>query len=87
MPIIVKHQNPFLRFGFVSLKPNFRQEKDGCLERGIAVDYLVSAWRDPSGVCCAGSRLVSGGLGDAGLGHFFLDAGERGFVRFVRRFP
>ena len=35
---------------------------------------------------CGGSRHLSCGLGDAGLGHFLLDAGECGFVRFVRSF-
>jgi hypothetical protein len=32
-------------------------------------------------------RRLSRGLGDAGLGHIFLDAGECRFVRFVPRFP
>ena len=35
----------------------------------------------------SGSRPLSRGLGDAGLRHFFLDAGECRFVRFVPRFP
>jgi hypothetical protein len=86
-PILVKRQNPCLGFGFVSLRPDFRLDRDGCLERGIALDYLGAAWRNPFGACCGGSRVLSRRLGDAGLGHFFLDAGECRFVRFVRRFP
>ena len=35
----------------------------------------------------SGSRPFSRGLGDAGLRHFFRDAGEYRFVRFVHRFP
>ena len=35
----------------------------------------------------SGSRPLSRGLGDAGLRHFFRDAGECRFVRFVPRFP
>ena len=85
-PILVKHQSHLLRFGFVSLKPDFRLEKDGCLERGSPLDYLGAAGRNPSGACCGGSRPLSCGLGGAGFGHFLLDAGECRFVRFVRSF-
>ena len=34
----------------------------------------------------SGSRVLSCGLGNAGLFHFFLDAGECRFVRFGRGF-
>jgi hypothetical protein len=47
-PILAKHQSQLLGFGFVSLKPNFRLEKDGYLERGIALDYLGAAWHKHS---------------------------------------
>src|ERR1035441_6553453 len=35
----------------------------------------------------SGSGVLSRGLGDAGLCHFFLDAGECRFVGFVPSFP
>jgi hypothetical protein len=35
----------------------------------------------------SGSRPLSRRLGDAGLRHFFLDAGECRFARFFPRFP
>jgi hypothetical protein len=81
-PILVKHRSQLFRFGFVSLKPDFRLDSDGCLERGIPLDRLVAAWRNPTGAGCGGSHQLSHGLGDAGHGHIFLDAGEHCFVRF-----